>query len=164
MACKKLYIIPLFFLCLELMDVHAQDAILVTGGEASGKGGSVSYSIGQMVNVINLGANGSVAQGVQQPYEISVVTGFEETKKIILISSVYPNPATSYLHLKVENEKFKDINYVLYDINGKHLNKQKLLDNETTIDMSNLVHGTYFLRVSEKNKEVNTFKIIKKIN
>ena len=162
MACKKLYIIPLLFLCVELMEVHAQDAIVVTGGEVSGKGGSVSYSIGQIVNVVNLGANGSVAQGVQQPFEISVLTGFEEGRSIILLYSVYPNPATSYLHLKVDNENFKDIDYVLYDINGKLVKNQKLSDNETTIDMSDLVHGTYLLRVSKKNKEVNTFKIIKK--
>jgi hypothetical protein len=42
------------------------------GGEATGSGGSVSYSVGQVVYTTNTGINGSVAQGVQQPYEFQM--------------------------------------------------------------------------------------------
>ena len=35
--------------------------------------------VGQVVYITSTGINGSVAQGVQQPYEISVITGVNET-------------------------------------------------------------------------------------
>ena len=48
------------------------------------------------------GINGSAAQGVQQPYEISVVTAVEKALDISLEMVVYPNPATDFI--KVENK------------------------------------------------------------
>ena len=59
----------------------AQEVIPTSGGTASGSGGSASYTIGQMIYTTNNGVNGSVSQGIQQPYEISVVSGIEEHVK-----------------------------------------------------------------------------------
>lgn len=53
--------------------LRAQETIPVTGGEASG-GGTVSYTAGQIIYTTNTGTSGSVTQGIQQPFEISVVT------------------------------------------------------------------------------------------
>ncbi len=113
--------------------VQAQEAIPTTGGNASGSGGSLSYTIGQIVYTTNTGTNGSVAEGVQQPYEISVVVGIEQAKDINLICTAYPNPTTDLLILEVEgaaNEKFI---FQLYDIMGKLLVSNKIIDNKTTI-------------------------------
>ena len=59
--------------------VYAQQATTASGGDASGSGGSVAHSVGQTVYTTNTGSNGSVAQGVEQPYEISITTGLAET-------------------------------------------------------------------------------------
>lgn len=146
---------------LGLTGLQAQEATLTTGGEASGSGGTVSYSVGQVVYFTNTGTTGSVAQGVQQPYEISVVTGIPEAKDISLSVSAYPNPTSDYLNLKVENYDNKNLSYQLFDINGKLLESKKIESNKTSIVMSNFVPATYFLKVTEGNKEVKTFKIIK---
>jgi hypothetical protein len=106
---KKIKLSAVLLLGLGLTGLQAQTSVNATGGDASGGGGSVSYSVGQVVYTTNTGANGSVAQGVQQPFEISVVTGIEEAKGINLSVSAYPNPTTDYLELKVESEKLKDI-------------------------------------------------------
>jgi hypothetical protein len=50
---------------------HSQSAIVVAGGDATGTGGKVSYSVGQIAFTYASGTNGSVTQGVQQPFEIS---------------------------------------------------------------------------------------------
>lgn len=89
---------------LELTELRAQDAVPMSGGNASGSGGSACYSVGLVVYTTNTGTNGSVAQGVQQPFEISVVSGIEDAKEITLQYSVYPNPATNYLILKIEGK------------------------------------------------------------
>ena len=47
-------------------------------------------------------------------------------------------------------------------MNGKLLQSEKITGNQTSIVMSNLVPATYFVKVIQGNKEVKTFKIIKK--
>jgi hypothetical protein len=59
----------------------AQETATGTGGDATGTGGTSSYSVGQILYTTNTGTNGSINQGVQQPYEISIVTEIEEAKK-----------------------------------------------------------------------------------
>ncbi len=56
------------FLLLGLGGLQAQENTIATGGEATGAGRTASYSVGQVVYTTATGANGSVAQGVQQPY------------------------------------------------------------------------------------------------
>jgi hypothetical protein len=143
-----------------ILSLYAQESIPVSGGNAIGSGGSVSYSIGQIVYTTNTGINGSVAQGVQQPYEISVI-GIEETIGIILFYQVYPNPTTDFLTLKVENYDKWDLLYRLFDNNGRLLESKRITSTETDLDMTNYVAGIYFLKVLNKHREVRTFKIIK---
>jgi len=161
MGNKKLKLSAVLLLGLGLSVLHAQETISATGGNALGSSGSVSYSIGQVVYTTNTGSNGSVAQGVQQPYEISVVIGLEKAKGINLTCTAYPNPTTDFLTLKVESYDKENLSYQLFDINGKLLASKILLENEATISMTNLVPATYFLKVNQGVKEVKTFKITK---
>ena len=75
------------------LTAKAQQANPAAGGDATGSGGSVAYSVGQIVYTTHTGTTGSVAQGVQQPYEISVVLGIENSL-IDLDINAYPNPTT----------------------------------------------------------------------
>lgn len=158
---KKLKLSAVLLLGLGLTGLQAQESVNATGGNASGSGGSASYSVGQVVYTTNTGTNGSVAQGVQQPYEISVVTAIEEAKGINLSVSAYPNPTTDYLTLEVKDFELSTLYFQLYDMNGKLLQSEKITGNQTSIVMSNLVPATYFVKVTQGNKEVKTFKITK---
>jgi hypothetical protein len=144
-----------------MFGLQAQQVVTTSGGNASGSGGSASYSVGQVVYTTNGNSNGRVAQGVQQPYEIFIVTGIEEAKGISLEIMVYPNPATDFIKLKIENYDVQNLRYQLYDINARLLQDNKIVGNETDIVMSNYVSATYFLKVTDNNKVVKTFKIIK---
>jgi len=115
---------------------NAQHTVSTAGGEANGAGGTASYTIGQVACSTQKGSNGSIAQGVQQHYEISVVSGNAETKEIHLMVSAYPNPAMDYLVLKVEYSDKENLSYQLYDINGKSLENKMIISNETIIVMS----------------------------
>ena len=158
---KRLKLSALLFLGLGLTGLQAQESVNATGGDALGSGGSASYSVGQVVYTTNTGTNGSVAQGVQQAFEISVVTGLEEAKGINLSVSAYPNPTTDYLTLEVKDVELLNLHFQLYDMNGKLLQNEKITGNQTSIVMSNLLPATYFVKVIQGNKEVKTFKIIK---
>jgi hypothetical protein len=143
------------------LTAQAQQAITTSGGNASGSVGSVSYSVGQIVYKTDSGSLGSVAQGVQQPYEISIVTGLEKAQWINLVPSAYPNPVTDYVILKVENYKTENLTYQLYDMRGKLIESRKIISSTETIGMENLPSAIYFLKVTNNNNEVKTFKIIK---
>ena len=163
---KSLRVATLLTFAFSLSTVSAQESVNATGGNASGGGGSASYSVGQVAYQTHTGTNGSVAQGVQQPFEISVVTGLEEAKGINLTVSAYPNPTTDYLTLSInDNVKTRhalsQLSYQLYDMNGKLLQNEKITGSQTSIVMSNLVPATYFVKVIQGSKEVKVFKIIK---
>ena len=154
---KRLKLSIVFLLGLGLIGL-AQESVNVTGGNASGSGGSVSYSLGQVVYTSNTETGGSVAPGVQQPYEIWVATAIEEAIGIKLLVTAYPNPTTDYLTLRID---ISDLSYQLYDMQGKLLRNEKITSNLTSIAMSNLVAATYFVKVIQGNKEIKTFKIVK---
>ena len=158
---KRLKLSAVLLLGLGLTGLQAQTSVNATGGDALGSGGSASYSVGQVVYTTNTGTNGSVAQGVQQAFEISVVTGLEEAKGINLSVSAYPNPTTDYLTLEVKDVELLNLHFQMYDMNGKLLQNEKITGNQTSIVMSNLVPATYFVKVIQGNKEFKTFKIIK---
>jgi hypothetical protein len=146
------------FLLLGLGGLHAQESINGSGGEATGTGGTASYSVGQIVYTTATGSNGSVAQGVQQPYEIQVVTGVNETS-INLEMSVYPNPTTNYLTLLTESSK--NLSFQLIDLQGKVIESKNVVNNSTNITLEGQPAATYFLNVTKNNQIVKTFKVIK---
>jgi hypothetical protein len=151
------------FLLLGLGGLHAQENAVTTGGEATGAGGTASYSVGQVVYTTATGTNGSVAQGVQQPYEISVITGVKETS-INLEMNVYPNPTTNFLSLKVDASTSlsnQQLSYQLIDLQGKVITNKKVTATNSTINVENLPKAIYFLNVTKNNQLVKTFKVIK---
>lgn len=153
----------LIFSCLVLFGItnlFAQQGVNTSGGEATGAGGSISYTIGQTDFITATGAGGIITQGIQQPYQVTIGTGFEETG-IQLTASVYPNPTADFVLLKVENKTLDAFTFQLCDIQGKILLNKKIENHETSISMADLADATYFVNVCNNNLEVKTFKIIK---
>jgi len=156
---KKLKLFAVLMLALGLTRIQAQEAIPAAGGDASGGGGTVSYSVGQIIFTTYTATEGSVAQGVQQPYEILITTGLEKTA-ITLNYSAYPNPTTNYLMLQIDNYN-KALLYQLYDLNGNIIESKQVTGKVTYIAMEQLAIATYFLRITQYNQVIKTFKIIK---
>jgi hypothetical protein len=158
---KKVFVSLILLSGLVQTGLQAQDATTATGGNATGANGTLTYSVGQIVYTTNKGVNGSMNQGVQYPYEISVVSGLEDTKSITLEYSVYPNPTADYLKLKITDYKIENLSYQLYDTNGKLILSQKINEAESTVSLQGFIHGSYFLKLTNKANLIKTFKIIK---
>lgn len=152
----------LVILLFTMFSSFAQEAIIPAGGDGSGSGGSVAFSVGQILYTSSGGESDELTHGVQQPYEISVIIGLEKFKEIGLSLSTFPNPVTDLLILKVESAIWKDLNFQMYSGDGKILISDKLVNSETNIDMSTLAPGLYLLKVSMEKDPVRTFKVIKK--
>ena len=158
---KRLIISSVLFFFFILPGLQAQNAVLSTGGEAFGTGGSADYSVGQLVYTTITGTSGSVAQGVQQPFEISTLTGIEKAKDINLFLLAYPNPTTDDLILRVNGIEISKLSFQLFDMSGKIIRDRKITGNETKVGMGNLAPATYYVRVLADNKEIKIFQIIK---
>ena len=142
----------------QIAQTLVEFAPTATGGEATGSGGTASFSVGQIVYTTNIGANGTVAQGVQQPYEISTTLGINETT-INLELSVFPNPTTNFLTLKVKDNT--QLSYLLYNLQGQLLESKSLQSTSTNINLEAQPTATYFVKIFKNNQPIKTFKIIK---
>lgn len=157
--------------CLE--GVKAQEAVPAGGGNASGNGGSTSYTVGQVTCTLHTTVSGSVCQGVQQPYEIYVKVETGEADGVDLFCTFYPNPVSDDLMLKIRDYQGQHLVCQLFDANGYLLKNKEIKGNVTIISMGSLAAGTYFLKVVLPGRaliqsghpsspyEIKTFKIIK---
>jgi hypothetical protein len=139
---------------------QAQESVNASGGDATGSGGTVAYSIGQVVYTTNNGISGSAAQGVQHVYEIFTV-GIEGTTLDISLTA-FPNPTTDNLTLQISDFNNEKLAYQLFDIQGKLLSNGQVKAEQTQINTSRLPPAAYFINVvNQENKKVQSFKIIK---
>lgn len=151
-------------LCVWITETHAQNIHETTpasGGEATGSGGSVSYSVGQIVYQTNTSINYSEAQGIQQPYELSVTEISEEGNGFAGEISVFPNPTDGNLWVSYDNNGNQSINYQLTDIEGRLIYSNVHINQDVNINLCDLPAGAYFLLIFNEKNETKSFKIIK---
>ena len=148
---------------MSFLEVHGQTSILSSGGNATGSGGSISYSVGQIINSTMAGPDGSISNSVQQPYEISVITSIENIGRINSGIKLYPNPTAGLIALTIDPfEDDMNIRFLLYNLEGILLIDRMVEDKTTDIRLDGYSSTIYFLVVIKDNLEVQTFKIIKR--
>ena len=161
---KLLRIIPVLFIIMSssLTGAQAQHAVVPSGGEGYGSGGSFSYTIGQIVYQAAESPSASVSEGVQQAYEVSVVTGLSEISTFSI--RVYPNPTADYLFLNMEElsgESMAEMSYEIMDMHGRQLIYEPIISNTTRIDMKTFAPAAYFLQINVGSQQIKSIKIIK---
>lgn len=159
---QQTFLLFLITCIFSITNSYSQESIVVTGGNASGAGGTASYSIGQIAYTVLPGSDQNAIQGVQQPYEITTL-GNNEFAEIKLTMTAYPNPVIDELSLVVNDDTLDDLSYGVFDINGKTVSQNlKVTSSETRVSMQGLNQGVYFLVINKNAKNIKTFKIIKK--
>lgn len=162
MKTKKLLYFLIIVFHLGLSDVFAQQLPTSSGGDITSSNGSIAYSVGQSFVAINSGTDGTLSEGVQQPYEISEVLSNENFLELISSISIYPNPTSEILTLKIENLNHLELQYQLYESTGKIVEENGIKGNSTSIEVSHLQAAIYFLKImNSENGEFKTYKIIK---
>jgi hypothetical protein len=141
--------------------ILAQQDVISSGGKATGSGGSASFSVGQVNYSYIKTTDGSASQGVQQTWQISVVYQDTTGKGFDISATTYPNPASTYLKLRIDEGKIEDMSYKLYDEEGRYVTGDNIVDRETTINIRDLKHTLYFLKVYKSIFVMKTFKIVK---
>lgn len=143
----------------------AQSAIVPLGGDTQSNSGSVSYTVGQIAVESAANSNGSVtiAEGVQQPYEIQTV-GIDEYPQIALNAVVYPNPTENLAQLRLNGFEIPadGLRAILYDGNGKQLQSLMVTDDLTAFQIGQYATGTYYLELRDGKRVLKTFKVVRK--
>lgn len=152
----------LFVMIFSFTFLQAQESVNTSGKSVSDNGGSVSYSIGQIVYQTSIQESGSVAEGVQQAYEISDPSSIQEDANSHLLISVFPNPTSDFLTLAIEETDIENFSYFLYDMHGRLVKQSNITQNQVHIQMEQQIVGTYFLKIYKENQSVRTFKIVKR--
>lgn len=155
---KRRIVLSIVFLLLGVEALQAQISVNSSGDEASGEGGTLSYSLGQVMYSVASGSTGSIEQGIQQPLVTSVVSGSENTD-VRIKSTAYPNPTANVLKLEVDN--VDSFVYQLLDVKGNILDTREIQNPDAVINMKDLPQAIYLLKVSNSGNIVKTFRIIK---
>lgn len=76
-------------------------------------------------------------------------------------TSVYPNPSSSFFTILLPDEDTYGLEYSIYDVMGRLLERNAIEDSYVTIDNSNWQSGIYEIIVSRSGEMIHSEKIIK---
>ena len=155
---KKITLLAVLFCATQL--IYTQETNSVSGGEVTGVGGSVSYTVGQTLYTTYTSEAGSLHQGIQQAFEFVTLSNPALTG-VNLKAFTYPNPTTEFIILSLKDGNLTGVSYAMYDLLGRFVSKGTVTQSETKIVMKNLPIGVYMLKVDQNNQALKTFKIIK---
>lgn len=92
------------------------------------------------------------------PTTCPMVTGIKEITKMKLVT-VWPNPANDVLNINIEIPQVEN-EFIVYDVLGKEVMRQKNLKHDNKLDIGKLLHGTYIYKLVTL-EETSTGKFIK---
>lgn len=153
---KSSFILAFFIFTLTL---NGQCIFLSGGSNASGISGSISYSIGQTAYSFTKDSKGSVSEGIQQSFDNYSIINPAQNPNIKF--SIFPNPTSDYLNIKIDDFADWDMSYRLYDINGKSIVSNVIISTNTIINTSQIIPGTYILTIVNTDKEIKSYTVIK---
>jgi hypothetical protein len=150
----------IIFYCsfLYCSSVLAQERPVASGGEASGTGGTVSYTIGLPDYLTYSANNGTLSQGLQQAYELLSLNVAEWNKDFKV--AIYPNPVIDYLVIEIP-ETDPELSYHIISSEGKVVKNGRLSDIKTTVDLNAFVSEGYFIEIRKNNLPVRQYQFIK---
>lgn len=147
----------LFIICLP---VFGQQSINSAGGEAISSSGNISYSVGQTFYLQSDNNSGSITEGVQQTYRIEEIQQSSTIETANINIEVFPNPTTDYITLQ-NKSNLSDLSYLLLDTKGVKISNGNIKRIRTEVDLSSCVQSVYLLLISDYERTIKTFRIIK---
>ena len=96
---------------------------------------------------------------MQQTYQIFSL-GINQSELNISLA-VFPNPTYDNLNIEIKDFNNENLSYELFDIQAKLLATGLITSKQTQISLITLPPSAYFMHISQKNKKIQSFKIIK---
>lgn len=153
---KALVLSAIMIACLELNAQSIDRSVVASSGEEfTTSVGIIANTIGEPVTATLVGGNATLTQGFHQG-NINITSIREQiTENDIL---VYPNPTSDMVQVNFDGERSI---WQLHTMDGKIVNEGILVRGTNSIDVQDLSQATYFLTVSGKDNNRNTYRIQK---
>ena len=145
-----------FVSLLASLSSYGQEVIASQGDSYSTPQGNVNFTIGEVV--INTGTDGvnDITQGFHQTNWNFL--GIEDYSPDYYIT-IFPNPSSDLLN--IQTNSFENVEYTLYDAQGKLVFHSTLTDKLTQVAVNELAPGNYSLTLNNKGQKLKTFKLTK---
>jgi len=139
----------LFYLPMIGFGQVATPSVVSSSGDSYSNGNIImNYTLGEIVVETHANSTAILTQGFHQG-DLKVSTGLVN---LDIKTKVYPNPTTNYLIVELERNVNAEL--LVYDINGKLVIKDKLInEQQKQLDFSFLTQGNYLLHINIADKE-----------
>jgi hypothetical protein len=138
-------------------NVSAQGQYIISGSGTYSElsGGSISWTLGEVVIVTTSHTDHDLTQGFHQPdlYYVSIT----EVPQASPVISVYPNPADDILNVTSSDEQTR---MSIYDMQGKLIDVTDVSSLTSQVDVSYLSRGTYMLMFEVNGAYAKQIKIV----
>ncbi|MBK8927463.1 MAG: T9SS type A sorting domain-containing protein [Crocinitomicaceae bacterium] len=102
---------------------------------------------------------GTFQDSIQVKYRFGGQDCFLETPTEEIVYSVYPNPASDQLNIKL-NTGGNAVQLKLFNIMGELVMKTQLVEGNNTVSLNDLTNGIYFYSIVKNGEVVETRKLI----
>ncbi len=120
----------------------------------------LEWSLGECVTSTLGSGPYTIAQGFHQ-HSYNIETFIDNLSGSEISISVYPNPATDRVSIRLIPATPEHLKYILFDINGKILLNEEIVNVPGQLNFSSYNNGVYFLNIKRENRLIKSFKIIK---
>lgn len=165
---KYLFLIVVFcsgFVSKGLCQSISSRVIAADGGLKTIGNTSIVYCIGQPTIASGTLGNTTLTGGFVQPEILSATVDVLEIDGKAIEITLFPNPTTAWLQVKLNHEFPNETKFVISDINGRIQNTtaSQINTNEYTFSTETLPQGLYFLQVlNGKGDMIKAFRFVKK--
>jgi len=121
----------------------------------------LEWTLGETIIETIASKNTMYSQGFHQPI-------IEVDSYLILNDNdlmIFPNPVKNYLNIRMLSNIDSHFDFKIYDSYGrsiKHSLEGFLIDNTVQLDVNDLPSGIYFLRISNTEGDLKSYKFIKR--
>ena len=155
---KKNLLSGIAIICFSI--TNAQFSTLTSGGEIIGNNGIVNFSVGLPTAVLQNDTGFSIYNTPNQPYEISTLNAVEISDASIEVK-IYPNPTSEFIFFKMNNTG-KEYEFFIRDFRGVTIKQGIVNKVHQSVNVSEMKSGVYLLEITDLNKTLNIYKLIKK--
>ncbi len=153
---KRLVLLSIISLFLVSKN-YAQEVITTAGDHHIASTGSLSWTLGEaIIETYSTGLN-SLTQGFNQS-QLSATATYE-LPSLNFNLNAFPNPTSNFII--IETDRVKEMEYQVYNQQGKLIIQSKLTGLQTKIDFQEFVPSIYIIKIFEKKIPLKQFKIVK---
>ena len=144
----------------------APQSVNSAGVKMTQSNGSLSFTVGELVVLQQIDANGnSLGGGFTNSSTISTtVLSVLEPDASVLQVSIFPNPTTDLVQIQIKEASIEEMNLELKDLSGKTLYSAhyRLMNQNIGINTANYPAGVYLLTLKKSDGQIlATYKIVK---